>query len=195
MIIKLADSERFYAEHGKFVRVDVPWTVSEEICNITKPIGAKCYRICDHKNGKVLVASAEQSFLYQYAKGYLPKGRFQAITPCFRFETHDQFHQKSFIKNELIITDYVDRVHLDIMVSHAQSFFESKLEDAVSIVETSSNSMDIEYKGVELGSYGIRHCEFLSWIYGTGVAEPRFSTVMRNKKFLAEKYELSFKKD
>jgi hypothetical protein len=122
-------------------------------------------------------------------------GRFQAITPCFRFETHDQFHQKSFIKNELIITDYVDRVHLDIMVSHAQSFFESKLEDAVSIVETSSNSMDIEYKGVELGSYGIRHCEFLSWIYGTGVAEPRFSTVMRNKKFLAEKYELSFKKD
>ena len=37
---------------------------------------------------------------------------------------------------------------------------------------------DIDYHGIELGSYGIRHCQFLNWIYGTGCAEPRLSKVM-----------------
>jgi len=34
----------------------------------------------------------------------------------------------------------------------------------------------------ELGSYGIRSCEFLDWIYATGVAEPRFSSLINLKK-------------
>ena len=38
---------------------------------------------------------------------------------------------------------------------------------------------DIEIKGHELGSYGIRECEFLKWIYGTGCAEPRLSSLIK----------------
>ena len=38
---------------------------------------------------------------------------------------------------------------------------------------------DITINGEELGSYGIRKCEFLKWIYGTGCAEPRLSTLIK----------------
>jgi len=38
-----------------------------------------------------------------------------------------------------------------------------------------NKSYDIEFNGIELGSYGIRECEYLSWIYATGCAEPRLS--------------------
>ena len=31
----------------------------------------------------------------------------------------------------------------------------------------------------ELGSYGIRTCDYLKWIYGTGCAEPRLSRVLK----------------
>jgi len=33
-------------------------------------------------------------------------------------------------------------------------------------------------EGYELGSYGIRECEFLTWIYGTACAEPRTSKLI-----------------
>lgn len=38
-----------------------------------------------------------------------------------------------------------------------------------------TDGYDITYKGIELGSYGMRKCEFLEWVYGTGCAEPRLS--------------------
>lgn len=30
----------------------------------------------------------------------------------------------------------------------------------------------------ELGSYGIRECEYLKWIYATGCADPRLSKII-----------------
>jgi len=39
-----------------------------------------------------------------------------------------------------------------------------------------------DYNGVELGSYGIRECKFLKWIYGTGCAEPRLSQVIKDEQ-------------
>jgi hypothetical protein len=44
--------------------------------------------------------------------------------------------------------------------------------------EVSNTQVDIEFAGIELGSYGIRSCDFLDWVYGTGVAEPRLSSIM-----------------
>jgi hypothetical protein len=59
----------------------------------------------------------------------------------------------------------------------------------VNVVKTydsrSDESYDIECNGVELGSYGVRHFENIDWIYGTGLAEPRLSTVMN--KYLDDK--------
>lgn len=33
--------------------------------------------------------------------------------------------------------------------------------------------------GIELGSYGIRTCDYLEYIYGTGCAEPRLSQTIK----------------
>ena len=48
--------------------------------------------------------------------------------------------------------------------------------------ETGARSIDIEVDGVEVGSYGIREYKcgdkIYTWVYGTGVALPRFSKVL-----------------
>lgn len=179
--LNLHDSTVYYEEHG-YKRIEAPWTVTKAISHITKPsIAGMDYEIVG-KN-KVLVASGEQSFLYLYLKEFLPKGKFQAITPCFREETFDHTHTKYFMKNELIITDKVNEEELFKMVQCAFDFFKSKLEvknlGDIHVrnykSENDENCYDLEYHGVELGSYGIRRCEYLSWIFGTGCAEPRLS--------------------
>lgn len=172
------DSIEFYTEHG-FVRIESPWTISSAISNITKPPGCNDFTIAE-KN-KVLVASGEQSFLALYNKGFLPKGKFQTVTPCFRDETFTPLNTKYFIKNELIKTDKVDESELQSLITTAQQFFARWIgETTVVVVPTKEGiSYDILYNNVELGSYGIRKCDFLTWIYGTGVAEPRLTMTMQ----------------
>lgn len=173
-------SIEFY-EKRRYIRVESPWTVTESISSLTRPVGSKDFTILE-KN-KVLVASGEQSFLYLYVKGFLPKGRFQTVTPCFRDEVFDTTHSKYFIKNELIVTDEVHIGVLMEMVIQSKVFFKSILGNKFKVedIRTGDNSFDIvvkiNNKEYELGSYGIRHCEFLSWVYGTGCAEPRLSFV------------------
>lgn len=171
----------FYEKYG-FSRIESPWTITKEICDITKPEGATLFSI--QEKNKVLVASGEQSFLYLYNKGFLPKGRFQTTTPCFRDEKFDLLHTKYFIKNELIITDNVNIENLFNLVTISRTFFESYFGKTIKIENTTpvnqpNSSFDLTYDGIELGSYGIRKCDFLTWIYGTGVAEPRFSNTLK----------------
>lgn len=169
----LDQSTYFYEQRG-YKRIESPWTVTEAISNITKPPGAKNLSI--KEKDKVLVASGEQSFLYLYLKGFLPKGRFQTITPCFRDEVFDNCHTKYFMKNELIDTENVTEVGLREVVKDAVEFFNSILKVGIDLV-TTPEGYDLECGGIELGSYGIRNCDFLRWIYGTGCAEPRLSYV------------------
>lgn len=42
-------------------------------------------------------------------------------------------------------------------------------------VEIDEFSYDLEINNIEVGSYGIRQYKNLFWVYGTGLAEPRFS--------------------
>ena len=168
-----------YYEKAGFLRVETPWTVTSAISNITKPPGGTDWSIVE-KN-KVLVASGEQSFLYLYNKGFLPKGQFQTTTPCFRDESFDPLHTKYFIKNELIKTDEVNEKSLLEVIGTAALFFEGIFK-GVDIVKTEELSYDIFYRNIELGSYGIRECSFLKWIYGTGCAEPRTSLTAKANK-------------
>lgn len=163
----------FYEDEG-FKRVESPWTVTKAVSDITKPPHGKDWEILG--KDKVLVASGEQSFLYMYLKGFLPKGRFQTVTPCFREEPFDQFHTKYFIKNELIITDDISELALKETMLSCKRFFEAELNEEVKIIET-SEGFDLEAVGIEVGSYGIRKCEYLEWIYATGCAEPRMSFI------------------
>lgn len=178
----LSDSVEFYKAKN-YTPIEVPWTVSEYVDDITKPADRIHYQL--KHNNKCLVASGEQGFLYLYLKDYLPKGRFQTITPCFRDEPYDMFHEKFFMKNELIITDDVSRDTLSKIIGDAREFFIKVIgcpSEQVQVygMDDEGLAFDINYcdsvKGdVELGSYGIRRTDFLSWVYGTGCAEPRLS--------------------
>lgn len=170
---RLDRSILFYQDKG-FSRIESPWTVTKEVSGITKPKEKIDWEILG-KN-KVLVGSGEQSFLYLYLKGFLPKGKYQTITPCFRDEVFDKTHTKYFMKNEIIITDKVDEESLMEVINICKDFFEIELGNETNIVKTEIG-YDIEINGIELGSYGIRSCEYLDWIFGTGCPEPRLSMV------------------
>lgn len=175
----IANSIVHYTNCG-YKRIESPWMVSEYIDNITKPVDRPHYQL--KHNNKCLVASGEQSFLYLYLKEYIPKGKFQTVTPCFRSDEYDMFHEKTFIKNELIITDEVNTKSLYLMIDIAKMFFKDNVPNPkkINVVKTDIG-FDIEYDGIELGSYGIRECDFLKWIYGTGCAEPRLSKIKYGK--------------
>ena len=174
----LNDSIVYYETAG-FKRIESPWTVSEAVSRITKPDNKQDSFYLGEKK-KVLVGSGEQSFLYLYLKGFLPNGMFQTVTPCFREEVFDFTHTKYFMKNELIITDKnLDKHNVDKIVDNAFKFFSKYFKpNDLTIIKT-TDGFDINYLEYELGSYGYRSCEFLTWIYGTGVAEPRFSKILK----------------
>lgn len=165
----------FFEEKG-FSRIEVPWLVTESVDSITRPEGVEPY-VVQSKN-KNLIASGEQGFLYLYLKEYLTMGKFQTTTPCFRNDVFDLTHTKYFIKNELIQTIDVNQSNLELMVDNSKKFFQSLFNHPVEIEKT-VDGYDLTINGTELGSYGIRECEFLKWIYGTGCAEPRTSRLIR----------------
>ncbi len=116
----IAHSIEYYANQG-FKRIESPWTVTASISGLTKPV--KCNDFTIKEKSKVLVASGEQSFLYLYNKGFLPKGQYQTVTPCFRDELFTPYHTKYFIKNELIKTDSTTLRDLQRIVHVARDFF------------------------------------------------------------------------
>lgn len=174
---KLLNESLIHYENNGFQRIETPWTVSKYIDDITRPPDRTPFELMH--NGKRLVASGEQSFLYLYLKEFVPRGQYQTITPCFRLESFDFTHTKYFIKNELIKTDVVNKIELDRIVVTALDFFSkffSRLD--LDTVKT-DDGFDIMVKDIEIGSYGIRECDFLKWIYGTGCAEPRTSKLIQ----------------
>lgn len=170
----IADSIEYYQDKG-FARIESPWTVSAEVDNITRPADRTQFQL--KHNDKCLVASGEQSFLYLYLKDFLPPGKFQTVTPCFRYESFDFLHTKYFVKNELIDTQDVTQDRLEEIVEIALQFYRSYLPEAD--VKETLEGYDIEIQGNELGSYGIRSCPYLNWIYATGCAEPRTSKLIK----------------
>lgn len=183
----IQDSITYYNNKG-YKRVETPWTVTEAISKLTKPEDKIDWKI-SNKN-KALVGSAEQGFLYLVLKGFLPNGKYQSTSPCFREEIFDLIHSKYFLKNEIFITEEVNDITLHLLINDALWFFAQKLKvsdedynkgEIIKIVEISKDTYDIEYKGVELGSYGIRENNLCRYIYGTACAEPRLSYCQKLK--------------
>ena len=82
------------------------------------------------------------------------------------------------MKVELFQNDEVSEEALKRLVEtlHECWFYEDlecPFED-LKIIDT-PEGYDIELYGIEIGSYGIRRVRGFSWIYGTMLAEPRFS--------------------
>lgn len=176
----LTESSNHYHDHG-YIRIETPWMVTEEVDSITRPKDKTPY-VINGKN-KNLIASGEQGFLYLMLKQYLPPGKYHTITPCFRDEPYDFEHSKTFMKLELINTINTSEDDLMEMIRDAKTYFEDILGGStVQMKKTGNDSYDLEYFGVELGSYGIREYKHLKWIYGTGLSEPRFSRIVKIKK-------------
>ena len=119
---------------------------------------------------------------------------YQCVTPCFRDEANpDDLHLQYFIKNELIGVPHpshkkeeVPKELLNCVIRNALDFFRIYEDtDRLELVEVpmpnSVVNYDINIRGVEVGSYGYRHIDDFAWVYGTGVAEPRLSQVLRTR--------------
>jgi len=199
---RLLEAREYYEEKG-FKYVDVPWAVSCGAIMMTRPphINGEPFHFDAGGNKLYPVASAEQSFLDMQltatTQGKPITGSYCAITPCFRNEPKlDELHQPYFMKLELISWVPVDgnpteqEIALHRMIAHARQFFEELEKDFET--ETVLNAelaqgdplcvgghaFDIQSFrcGIEIGSYGIRQHSLVGrWIYGTGLAEPRYT--------------------
>lgn len=177
-----------YYEKAGYKYVDVPWAVSREAILLTRP---PCITVEPHSyeaGGKLIypVASAEQSFLQMKMDDPKFSGKLMTITPCFRNESViDELHQPYFMKVELINWDKTGREDMDKMITDARLLFEEQLwvdaihnidPDPIGIVAYDLVTM---HSKIELGSYGIReHPSVGRWLYGTGLAEPRYSLAL-----------------
>jgi hypothetical protein len=180
----ISEAIQFY-QRLDFQYIEVPWTAGPEAMAITSPPGAAEYWL---EPGQLLVASAEQSLLQMAREGKLkPEGRYIACTPCFRGDKIDEIHHRYFMKVELMVYQpTLPDLSALAMLGAALNFFKGyitchplKLPDGSVDIQTTS--------GIELGSYGIRHHDSVgTWVFGTGVAEPRLSYAMRSsQKFFA----------
>lgn len=161
----------YYQTRG-YRYVEVPWTVSEETHRITCPREEWIIR----SDIGALVGSSEQSFLELDRAGKLEPGRWLACTPCFRPDEVDDLHQKGFMKVELYVNLEPSVEKVTPMLDHAYAFFNAHAPGRTTIVQTGDAAWDIEINGIEVGSYGYREAAGTRWVYGTGIAEPRFST-------------------
>lgn len=170
---KITDSIKYYTNLG-YEEINVPIFVPQYISDLTKPVENKNIMVDDKM---CLVGSAEQSFLYQYLQGFLPKGKYQATTPCFRDDNEDYFHQQWFIKNEIFITQDVNEANLNKLVNEAYYFFKQYIED-IKLLKT-EKGYDIVYLDYELGSFYKNSTDFCDYICGTACAEPRLSNIIK----------------
>lgn len=176
--LRIGRAVRFYQDRG-YNYVEVPWVVPRRITEATVPPSSRIYSVDDNAD---LVGSAEQSFLWLAERGELCHRHLVAVSPCFRGDTLSPIHQNTFMKVELFCSQAAD-TDLRSLVHDARDFFRSE-GVPVQCVDTSAltgteNSVDLQVEGVEIGSYGIRSQNGLTWAYGTGLAEPRFSVAKR----------------
>jgi hypothetical protein len=171
---RLIESMAFYTSLGYKYR-DLNWTVSKDVSEITKPNDRKDYFVED----RAVVASGEQSFLELLKHGRIKQGKYHGITPCFRDETTiDYLHQRYFMKVELIDTKNTNHESLEDMIIIAKEYYSQYL--GVELLECDGvfDLIDSKHK-IELGSYGLRQYDDIKWVFGTGVAEPRLSKILK----------------
>jgi hypothetical protein len=167
----IAHANLFY-KGCDFIPVETPWIVRREISNVTMP----SFTVPTSTIVGDLVGSGEQGLLAIADK--LGSGKWMTTTPCFRGDVPDQIHGTHFMKVELMILNMSGASVEDVLLN-AIDFHKQYLD--IAVYGTGINAYDILCKktGIELGSYGVRKYGRHTWVYGTGVAEPRLSTVSR----------------
>ncbi len=177
----LAEAKSFYQSYNyNYNYIDVPWKCNKESYQLTCPYDSSLpeFEFNSTKNG-YLVASGEQSFIEMMFNNTIKPGMYQTITPCFREEKEYSDQTRPwFMKLELCHILY-DSQSLDkelllkLMINMVINFFENYISD-LALIPTDIG-FDLVSSGIELGSYGYRQAGKYEYLYGTGVAEPRFS--------------------
>lgn len=168
--------------------VDLPWLVPSAFSDATRPEFSRDLRTPQGS----LVGSGEQSFLYMWSQGLLPAAAagYVGWTPCFRDENVDELHQHAFMKVEWFIPlapENVQRwalrmaqmiVAQEVLFLALAKHVNPNAEAAFSIVRISDDQFDINLNGIEVGSYGFRPFGSKCYLYGTGLALPRFNQAL-----------------
>lgn len=164
-----------YTRRG-YLDIDVPWLLKSPYTTLACPDGARQFETFAGN----LLASGEQAFYQMIQEGKLEPGCYQTVTPCFRDEPKlTTLTRQQFVKLELI-----DVAPERPDFSQLRMLFDAKmtlqgLGMHVTEIET-PEGMDLIHTAsrIEVGSYGIRRVGDLCWVYGTGLAEPRFSSLL-----------------
>lgn len=184
----IAKAVSYYQSLG-FKYIETPWHVDHEVAMVTCPhtnnlIDVDRARVKNNNRmiKQSLVGSAEQGFLQLLQNGELDAVNYVSAGPCFRREhVYDDLHQPQFFKVEVFVKcsdSKQAQFAANELIFKAKKFMQDQSGQAIEVVD-SGHGWDLELNGVELGSYGYRCAQgYGCWAYGTGVAEPRFSTVV-----------------
>lgn len=168
-----------YYEKLGFRDLPQPWFASLEAIRVTLPPDRTPHMLSDWD---IFVGSAEQAFIDRMFTREMQPGRWQAITPCFRQEpVYDELHRPYFMKLELIEYMPSDAIAaLTMMLWQVREALTTLLPvgSPEVMVEKTEIGWDLTLRGEEIGSYGIRELAGHQWVYGTGIAEPRFTTLL-----------------
>lgn len=180
---------KYFSKKG-FKQVEVPWRVSKRAIEGTFD-SIESFKSDD----KFLIGSAEQGFLELCLQDKLTSNQLMSVSPCFRNELEDELHQQEFIKLELIYLCFYENKtanilpHYEFLRNSVIGFIIKKLKIKIpNITVTKTNdgisiySEDILINGIEYGSYGIRRFQDKYYIYGTGIALPRTSKILKSIK-------------
>lgn len=176
---RIGKAQLFYKALGYF-NVDTPWMVSPQAIRATLP---PTHISIDSVFGS-LVGSGEQGFIQQMMSGELTPGKYQTTTPCFRDEKeYNDLTRKYFMKVELIwyMPEDVKTCYETVMNNALSCFFSISDQDTFEAMQT-SEGFDIMLNGIEIGSYGVRQMGDHLWVFGTGLAEPRFSLALASTR-------------
>jgi len=179
---RLAQAQTFYKGRG-YTNVDTPWLVNPPAVRATLPMSTPLW---ETTHG-VFVNSGEQSFIQKMLDGEMEAGEYQTTTPCLLSPTEheskyffglDQKHPY-YMMIELISYDPADiKVAYEKMLNDATAcFFEVSDMESFDAIQ-SEEGVDVSFRGVVLGSYGVRKMGDKMWVYGTGLVEPRFTLAM-----------------
>lgn len=181
----LSKAIKYFSKKG-FKQIETPWRVSKQAIEGTFN-SSESFKADD----KFLVGSAEQGFLELQLQDKLKGTQLMSVSPCFRNDIEDYYHQQEFMKLELIyFSNYEiikEEIQYQIIKRFVLNFIIKKLKiktSDIAILETKDNnsiySEDILINGIEYGSYGIRQFQGKYYIYGTGIALPRASKILKS---------------
>lgn len=181
--VNLSEAIEYY-QGRSYIPVDIAWTADAEFINSV--IRPDTYATYTPQLG-LFLTDPVQGFL-QWARETGKRGKFQATVPCFRAGEVDRTHRPYFMVNELFINEdkcVTSNTLLTTIISDAMTLLAEYTP--VRLDQTGEHAYSIvdDCYDIKLGAYGmVSDSPYGRYLYGTGMAEPRLSYVVRRRRGL-----------